>query len=437
MRPSKPFLSFVFWLGVFAMSLLVMVQPAQASGTVAKTSYSYINSYPTPHFDTPALACAWVLSAYPGYPAAASVAVVGQTSSAFTCQYYNASGGGAGGYSGTIVGNVCPTNSTGTTTCTCTDPYIPNAGATACVMPVCPAAGTVKSSGFYDVGVDPNVNQGAPPLQTCDASCPSAYNGSNIGYRSLVGGVYHYFAAGSYVSSGTANCSGGVPSPSVVTSIPASTCASGQSFITMGGVTKCLNSSGQVVDGNSASAVAAAKTLADLAAVSAIAAAGTLAQQSGLSASGVEAARADAAGAAGFAGAGTTPLANLPANDPLQSFCKTNPTADICKAQTVQAGTGAALPSIGTGSWYVKTYPSGVGGVLTANFNNMKTTPLAGLITNLVPTLSGAAHNGCFTLSVWKMGNQTLCIPSIVMSALGVFMILTALFAARSIVFGG
>ncbi len=33
----------------------------------------------------------------------------------------------------------CPANSTGTTTCTCTDPYVPDPTATSCVLPACPA----------------------------------------------------------------------------------------------------------------------------------------------------------------------------------------------------------------------------------------------------------------------------------------------------------
>ena len=121
----------------------------------------------------------------------------------------------------------------------------------------------------------------------------------------------------------------------------------------------------------------------------------------------------------------------------MDSFCAQNPGADICKQGTKQAQAGGALPDLGAGSWYEKTYPQGVGGVLTDNFNTMKNSPLLGLLNNITPTLTGTAHNGCFSIEVWNVGTQSLCIPPFVLSALGLFMILTALFAARSIIFGG
>lgn len=98
---------------------------------------------------------------------------------------------------------------------------------------------------------------------------------------------------------------------------------------------------------------------------------------------------------------------------------------------------GTALPTSSNGSWYVKTYTNGIQGVMTSNFNTLKATPLAGLINNIVPTISGGAHTGCFTLSVWHQGNQTMCLPAGVLNFLGICIVLTALFTARSIIFGG
>lgn len=145
----------------------------------------------------------------------------------------------------------------------------------------------------------------------------------------------------------------------------------------------------------------------------------------------------------GGGGGGTAsgvPAVEVPATEdppPTPSFCEENPTAEICKPETVPAKAGGALPSIGTGSWYEKKYPDGLAGVFSTNFETMKNTPLAGLMTQLVPTISGGAHSGCFTIPVWNMGDMQLCIPPGVLTALGIFMLLTALFGARAIIFGG
>ena len=137
----------------------------------------------------------------------------------------------------------------------------------------------------------------------------------------------------------------------------------------------------------------------------------------------------------GSGGAGGAGGAGAPAGTPTPITC-----ADINTCTTATPGTGAALPALpssASGSWYVKTYPNGIQGVLTANFTTLKGTSLFGLIQNLVPTLNGTGSSGCFTLNVWKIGDQQLCIPPMVMNLLGIIMILTALFSARAIIFGG
>lgn len=330
---------------IFA-AVLSMVQPVQASGTVAVGAWWYVSQYvgDTNSFkSTPQLTCQYIKEIYysdatgwGGYTASVSSV----TATTFSCSIKNSSNQYAFSGGGNKGGDVCPSNSIGTTTCTCTDPYIPNAGATACVMPACPANGTSFSSGYYDIGTNPNAGSGLPATSGCDGACSTAYNGDSIGWRVQIGGVYHYFAKGGYFHIGVA-CSSGSPSVGVLTAIPSVSCSAGQSLVTgSNGFQKCYDDmTGTFVDGNSASAVAAAQTLADAKTAAQIAAAGDAVAAAGGSASDVAAAQSVAAGvaAAAVGAAGTNP-------DPVQAaFCAENPTASICVASDFGSVDDSAL----------------------------------------------------------------------------------------------
>jgi hypothetical protein len=226
--------------------------------------------------------------------------------------------------------SACPVNSTGTTTCTCTDPYIPNSGATACVMPPCPATGTVYSVGYYDLGTVDNPNN-HPPLNSCDSGCSTSYDGGAQAYRSLVGGVYHYYSKGGYYNDSSISggaCTGGTPSTGASSSLPVDTCGSGQSLVTgSNGYAKCFNdSTGDVVDSNStagASAVAAAQTAAQQAA-------GAAAQQAASNAVQAAGGTTQQQTDAGMAAAGTA-AGQVAADQAAQkAYCDQNPSALQC-----------------------------------------------------------------------------------------------------------
>lgn len=154
----------------------------------------------------------------------------------------------------------------------------------------CPAVGTSYSSGWYDVGVDPSIINGIPngSINSCSGGCGQQYEGSSISKRSLVGGVYHYYSQGSYVSTGS-TCSSGPASPGAVASVPPDACAAGQSFLIMNGRLACFNSSGERVNSDGVTGIPAVPTSvsAQEAGIAAAAAA---------SAAGADAATAAAAG---------------------------------------------------------------------------------------------------------------------------------------------
>ncbi|MBY0576414.1 MAG: hypothetical protein K2P67_07460 [Gallionellaceae bacterium] len=430
MRPKFTFEAFFFWLGLFTISFFVMAQNVHASGNVA---VAYQWSYDGVAWQSSASASC---EAYKVASQTSATYTVAGAPSAQICNFYYP----AGIFVLYLLwrSNGCPANSVGTTTCTCTDPYIPNADATACVMPTCPATGTLVSSGYYDLGTDPNVSM---KEMACNSGCDVIFSGTASAVkRALVDGVYHYYAQGKYTNDSRVSggvCSSGQSSIAAVSVVPGATCAPGQSYVSMNGVDRCLDSNGSAANSNSASAVASAASLAAANQAAAVAAAANAAAVAGLSASGVESAKASAIGSTVGAMNGATNTGFAP-TDPMNAYCISNPQAPLCKSQlnSVAAKTGGALPDTSSG-WYTKKYPQGITGVFTANFNAAKSTPLAGLITQMVPTISGSAHNGCFILPIWKVGNQQICIPPLVLQALGVFMILTALFSARAIIFGG
>lgn len=331
---------------------LLVVQPARASGTVSSVQVLRVYAGSGTVFSDYPTACQSQLSAarvvfgsaynYSGHRACVSFGAsqcwyggVGQSQE---CLWTN--GASTQPYKSVYPSaSVCPSNSIGTP-CTCTDPYIPNEDATACVMPSCPAANTFHSAGFYNIGSSPN---GSANVSPCVNGCKlfTMQNSSPLGqnlyisaypkFRQKVNGIYYYFAEMSYFHSGQ-SCSPDTPNflSDFVGSLPGNTCAPGQQMISMGGVTKCFNSNGAEVNANSASAVVAATALADAKAASAVDKARTIAEASGLAASDVAAAQSVAAGVAAAGG-----MSGDTANpDPvMDQFCQDNPTAAICAEQ--------------------------------------------------------------------------------------------------------
>lgn len=103
----------------------------------------------------------------------------------------------------------------------------------------CPAAGTVKSSGIYDLGTNP---EALPPTTACDGGCETSYSGSGVDKRAMINGVYHYFSTGSYNHTGQ-TCTGPA-GPTASPTLPPNSCnPETQQTGQVNGVTVCLDKS--------------------------------------------------------------------------------------------------------------------------------------------------------------------------------------------------
>lgn len=327
----------LFWLGVCAVSLLVMVRPSYAVAENPISQYNGNNVGGT---------CAaenWITD----LTIAAQAAVVSRNcnySALPPCTYSNVNA------STLIVYGDCQNPHQGRTTdaiwSVSTRLFCVVAGVVAtggvCPDSTCPAANTLHSSGFFNIGTTANglalasACQGGCAIKTVGSTSPpgqSLYIAAYPKIRQIRNGVWYYFAEMSYYHTGV-NCSPDTPNflSDFVGNKPDMTCAAGQQMISMSGVTKCFNSDGSATNANSASAVAAAKTLADQKIASAVAAAGTAAQQAGLGASAVEAAKT--AAAAGAIVSTSTSSNPYPPGDPMNQYCVDNPDATLCQKKT-------------------------------------------------------------------------------------------------------
>lgn len=317
----------LFWFGVFAMAMLVMVQPAQAVDQVDPVSGGWFWNFSGVNHSSPAIACAYGMSASYRDPYYVSVGDgvlrFGSTQYTQTCFRIRISDGVAVnfGYAfADAVAAVCPV---------ATPAYTMNYQTNKCERadaPACPAAGTQHSKGFFNIGTVPT---GKLMNSACASGCKiDLISGYAPAAKQKINGIYYYFGNAEYKHVGTA-CTPDTPNflSDFVGALPGETCAAGQQMISMNGVTKCFDSTGAEVDATSASAVAEAKTLADAKIAKAIQDARDAVAAAGGSASEVEAAGTVAAGVSA-AGSGSSNPDSVDA-----AFCADNPTASMCVEQ--------------------------------------------------------------------------------------------------------
>lgn len=126
------------YISIIMISMMTMDRPAHATGnipaSISCSSYTFVNSqsrgevvFSVPGFPTPGAACAYSGNGYTGYPLGSAFA-----NGSYSC---------VPSYLWAVCASPvysCPVNSSGTSTCTCTDPYVPDTTQTSCVLPACP-----------------------------------------------------------------------------------------------------------------------------------------------------------------------------------------------------------------------------------------------------------------------------------------------------------
>lgn len=221
--------------------------------------YWYLQYAPAGQWPTPEAACAAV-AAY-GYPEAHAV-------------YYSPTQYPCKNTANTVTYNTayfnpgsCPTGWTADTTlqkCKRVSGYTCPAGqnwtltGSNCTRPDCPATGTVISSGWYDLGTNPDTNAGWSQIGlVCNNGCSAMFHGYIPGGSAIIGGVTHYYAEGEYRASQPeyASCTSGNPVPSTTGGLPNSTCGANQDAGYVNNKFVCVDrSSGQPVDTTTAPA---------------------------------------------------------------------------------------------------------------------------------------------------------------------------------------
>jgi hypothetical protein len=127
------------------ISSMTMVKPAQASGTIVQSAPLWCtnSSYPsTCIYPTKEAVCIALIGNRTDYYFGFLYYYPGGEAVGWTCWAYATLHPGDAAYAqrfGWLASMaVCPANSTGTTSCTCNDPYVPDTTQTSCVLPACP-----------------------------------------------------------------------------------------------------------------------------------------------------------------------------------------------------------------------------------------------------------------------------------------------------------
>lgn len=132
----------------------------------------------------------------------------------------------------------CPANSTPAAGggCQCNAGYQQNQAGTAC-QGACNFGNNV-SSGFFDYGAQVS---GSPPVLVCVAGCAAVFLGEVPAGSALVNGTKHYFAKGSYQTTGGTCTEGQTPGdPGAQPDVPADSCGPNQTMGVINGKATCV-----------------------------------------------------------------------------------------------------------------------------------------------------------------------------------------------------
>lgn len=444
----------LFWCFCLAAFCLALVQPAHAYGTVAISPTGGTTT--TCSFDgTAARPCTvagaesyltstgyWVRGCG-GNNRFDGGTITANTSTQFSVSWTvrpNCQGGDGGsinmtGIKTTTTGAGCPANSTGTTVCTCSANYRPNAGATSCETYTCGAMGSTQNA-------DATTRYDMPATGTT-----SCMNGCIVTPEWQYGTGSNRWATGPWFSmqttcEGASVATGGAtlqPAPDPAPGVQGpGDCASGTCYGTVNGVGQCVPCSATRTD------------VTTTAATSASGVSTTGARTTTTSVNNPDGSKTTSTTTTNPDGSSTTTTSTGSGSNPIGAYCDRNPTSAMCALNGTEEGTGeepGSDPTIISGTtpasptgFYTQKYPDGIVGVWDAKKAGLQSSGLAGLITGLVPSWGSG---GCPSFSLPDtsiMGISTggsLSVPCYVWDIIRAIMMISALVAARRIIFGG
>lgn len=341
-----------FWLGVFFVSLLVMMRPASAAQVNPSIMYYGFG---------------------PGASSCAAFCDLVATDAWPTPKFCSSSNVDAGNVCTFVISSAGILYPRGpiSPTYTCPAGYTYNASINKCETTVCPTQNTPAVSGLFDIGTNPN-QLGPGLLNGCGANnCETVLGALDpISRRGIIGGQTHYFAVGVIVFSGQ-TCNPGTPAvPTTKDPNIPQTCGAGEQAVTgANGYFACFK------DGtNTASSSVPTTTTTTTTGTTTTTDQTTGASSVSTTTTTSESTTRDGAGASG----------SMPA-DQLKDYCATTPTAEICKqgqpAATVSApavsglypgdlnATGHQTVSDVVGTFKTRITNSPVGSAVSGFFN--------------------------------------------------------------------
>lgn len=316
------------------------------------------------------------------------------------------------------------------TSCTrpdCVAPQTRNAQTGVCQSPPCETTGPATGTAWFDVGTS---SEGGT-RSVCIDGCQALYQGSSVSKSGLVNGVRHYYRQGSYYFFGggaLAQCtaSAAVPAPGPASvDIPVSHCASNQIEGLIDGKLNCWNVP---------TAPGEPPTLAPTAEPAT--------KTTGSSTSNVST----------VGDTTTTTVTNINNTTGITTVNTTACTAGNCATTTQETSTGdpteptdenPGTPSAGqfpASGELVEADARTVQGVWDTRKAQLMATPLVGLASSLTSFPGGTGSCPSWAIEGNIFGQSqggTISPPCWLWTALRAFLMLTALFVARRLIFGG
>ncbi len=283
------------------------------------------------------------------------------------------------------------------------------------------------------------------------------FSGQSPAATALVDGVVHYYAQGGYYYAGpeeTCTAGSGVPAAAspVSGNEPSSTCTAGQFYAVVNGAGKCFNEAGQATvtkpeitsEATTTNATASnpdgSTTVTTNTTINGNTTTTVSTYAPGASVPSLPTSTTTTGDAGSSSAAGTDPVTGK-VKDSTADYCAKNPDALMCQSGSGGALSSGAPPVADSNAFYMRQFPDGIAGVWATRKPQLEASPLFSVVTTV---FSPSIADG--TVPTWTLGMDTgvadfgtvdLTVSSYVWLFIKVCILITALFTARRLIFGG